>query len=238
LRADGFFISVSSSDVGAIMIRYLLFSLSPVALWANLQIDVPIDIFPENPVLDEIGATMVLAENPVSYPLSMLSGPDGFPLMYHLIFAYDEELTGGVVEEILLEYGNCSSSWIPDPFTVFYGQGPMFPFDGLFDPFSADCIDVDLGSLEIPASMTILGASPNPFNPSTRIDFHLARADQVALLVFDLAGHQLLHIPAKPYAPGQHSIELDAADWASGIYIYQLRSSTSIAVCGNMTLIR
>ncbi|MBP1655677.1 MAG: hemagluttinin repeat-containing protein [Bacteroidetes bacterium] len=64
---------------------------------------------------------------------------------------------------------------------------------------------------------------PNPFNPTTNISFSLPRAASVELAVYNLLGQRVATlIGGKEYAAGQHSIDFDGRDLASGVYLYKL----------------
>lgn len=65
---------------------------------------------------------------------------------------------------------------------------------------------------------------PNPFNPSTSIRYALSSPTSVKLEVFDLRGRRLATLSEGQKNAGQHSIEWNAANLPSGIYIYRLSS--------------
>lgn len=65
---------------------------------------------------------------------------------------------------------------------------------------------------------------PNPFNPSTTIDFRIEDGQSAILEIFNLKG-QILY--KEFYASGKHSYIWKAENSSSGIYFYSLRSSAS-----------
>jgi hypothetical protein len=76
---------------------------------------------------------------------------------------------------------------------------------------------------------------PNPFNPSTKISFvvpNLANRQTgssfVTLKVFDVLGHNVATLVDEYKAAGKYSIEFNATNLSSGIYIYQLQSGKYI----------
>ena len=97
------------------------------------------------------------------------------------------------------------------------------------------------GSDEIPDEPLILdGNYPNPFNPATRIQFHLGEPAQVTLHVMDLLGRRVLEIPEQSFRAGYNlGIDVPMGQLASGLYLYRLRASMESGIyyeTGRMTL--
>jgi N-acetylmuramoyl-L-alanine amidase len=63
---------------------------------------------------------------------------------------------------------------------------------------------------------------PNPFNPATRINFSLAKEGNVKLEVFNLIGQKVASLINGTMHSGTHSVNFDAAELPSGVYIYKL----------------
>jgi len=77
----------------------------------------------------------------------------------------------------------------------------------------------------IPASIQIVGNYPNPFNPSTTINFMLNRAGSARLTVYDITGRAVTTLAEQSFTAGQHSIVWNAQGLASGIYLVRLESA-------------
>ncbi len=76
---------------------------------------------------------------------------------------------------------------------------------------------------ELPTEFALLGNYPNPFNPSTRIEFDLPETAEVSIAVFDMLGRNVMTLPSKEFEAGANrSIELNAASLASGPYFYRV----------------
>ncbi len=93
-----------------------------------------------------------------------------------------------------------------------------------------------------PTTFTLNGNFPNPFNPSTQISFDLPEAAQVQLLVYDLLGRNVF---AKNYgnvsAGFDQSITVNGENWASGVYVDQLKMNATdmtTSVMGKFMLLK
>ncbi|MBK7632137.1 MAG: T9SS type A sorting domain-containing protein [Ignavibacteriales bacterium] len=78
---------------------------------------------------------------------------------------------------------------------------------------------------------------PNPFNPSTKINFTLPQSGFVKLTVYNLLGQQIKTLINEFKESGLHSINFNASDLNSGIYIYKLESN-NFTQTRKMTLIK
>jgi len=69
---------------------------------------------------------------------------------------------------------------------------------------------------------------PNPFNPGTTISYSIQKAGIVMLKVFDILGNVVATLINEQKFAGYHSVEFNADELPSGIYVYELKS-------GNLT---
>ncbi|RMG69258.1 MAG: T9SS C-terminal target domain-containing protein, partial [Calditrichaeota bacterium] len=63
---------------------------------------------------------------------------------------------------------------------------------------------------------------PNPFNPSTSIQFALPERGHALLQVFNLLGETVATLVDEELSPGEHRIQWDARSMPSGVYFYRL----------------
>jgi hypothetical protein len=71
---------------------------------------------------------------------------------------------------------------------------------------------------------TALGfASPNPFNPVTRIQYSLAADDVVSLNVYDVRGKLVESLVSGVKPAGEHIVKWNAGQMPSGVYYYRLK---------------
>ena len=81
-----------------------------------------------------------------------------------------------------------------------------------------------------PASPTLLGNYPNPFNPTTTISFNLPEAQFVRLAVFDVLGRQMQVLADGPMEAGRHEVRFLAGDLPSGLYLARLATPSGTIV--------
>lgn len=76
---------------------------------------------------------------------------------------------------------------------------------------------------QTPVEFKLYQNHPNPFNPSTKIKFDISKDGFVTLKVFDILGKEMFSVN-EFRASGSHSIQFNDANYASGMYFYQLES--------------
>ena len=65
---------------------------------------------------------------------------------------------------------------------------------------------------------------PNPFNPSTTINFTVSESIDLSLVIYDMKGRVVDTLVNGNLAPGVYSINWNARDESSGIYFVQMIS--------------
>lgn len=65
---------------------------------------------------------------------------------------------------------------------------------------------------------------PNPFNPSTTIQFSIPEESDVTLRVYDVLGNEMATLVGEYKSAGEYEVEFDASALSSGIYFYKLQS--------------
>jgi len=79
---------------------------------------------------------------------------------------------------------------------------------------------------DLPSGVTLYPAYPNPFNPATTIRYRLDTSQQVRLRVFDLLGRQVALLADGMMPAGEHAVQFEAGQLASGVYIYRLETGS------------
>lgn len=94
-----------------------------------------------------------------------------------------------------------------------------------------------LDETELPESFRLYDAYPNPFNPSTTIQFKIERPGPVQLRVYDALGNEVSTIVNEFREAGIYSEIFEAGTLSSGTYYYRLTSGNH-SETRNMLLIK
>ena len=79
-----------------------------------------------------------------------------------------------------------------------------------------------------PSEYELLPAYPNPFNPSTNINYVLPSAQNIRLSVYNIIGREVDVIEDGYRNEGNHSIVWDASNLASGIYYIKIAAGSFV----------
>jgi len=99
-------------------------------------------------------------------------------------------------------------------------------------------IDVTLSEADEviePNKTGLLSNYPNPFNPSTTIEFMLEKEGMVGLDIYNVKGQKVRALGGGHYARGQHKMVWDGRDdsgaaVSSGVYLYRLNAGGVVSV--------
>ena len=139
-----------------------------------------------------------------------------------------------------IERSNAGSAWErigfvegkgtkPTPSTYQYpdnslGKGiytyrlKQIDYNGNFLYYSLNS-DVSVGA---PNSFYLFQNFPNPFNPSTFINFNLPNDGKVKLVIYDITGREVTVLINSEMQSGYYFRKFDASNYASGVYFYRL----------------
>jgi polyhydroxybutyrate depolymerase len=76
----------------------------------------------------------------------------------------------------------------------------------------------------IPRKFGLSQNFPNPFNPSTNIEFSIPKSEFVILKIYNLLGQELSTLVSEKLNAGKYQYTWDASSLASGVYLYRLQA--------------
>jgi len=101
----------------------------------------------------------------------------------------------------------------------------------------AETIGVKPFQTTVPLEFILYPTYPNPFNPTTNINYALPEAGNVNLTVYDISGRQVAELVNSSREAGTHSVTFDGSNLASGVYFYLLKTGNNTAI-GKMLMVK
>lgn len=89
-------------------------------------------------------------------------------------------------------------------------------------------IGINIVNTEVPEVYSLKQNFPNPFNPTTNIEFQIAKSDNVKLIIFDILGKEVATLVNESLQPGTYEVTFGAGNLASGIFFYRLQTESYI----------
>ncbi len=93
-------------------------------------------------------------------------------------------------------------------------------------------VDVLLTGVEssaLPAVVSLQQNYPNPFNPATLIPYSVSGLGFVTIKIYDVLGREVATLVDGVMPGGEHQVQFDASNLASGVYTYRLTVGDNIA---------
>ena len=72
----------------------------------------------------------------------------------------------------------------------------------------------------------MIGNYPNPFNPSTTIDYSVNNFSNLDIDIYDLNGRFVENLYSGFQSPGTHQVVWNAKDFSTGIYLVTMVSGS------------
>lgn len=94
-----------------------------------------------------------------------------------------------------------------------------------------------LSNDDLPEKVTLNQNYPNPFNPTTQITYQLPEQSEVQLHVYDMLGRQIETLVNETLQAGTHSVNFNAENLSSGVYLYRLQTGNSV-LTRRLTLVK
>ena len=80
----------------------------------------------------------------------------------------------------------------------------------------------------LPNQFELMNNFPNPFNPTTNIQFSVPEKMNVRISVYNIQGRQITELTNKEYIAGQYELKFDGSGLASGVYFYRIETDSYI----------
>ncbi len=86
-------------------------------------------------------------------------------------------------------------------------------------------LSVKEAKIDLPDHINLYQNYPNPFNPTTTINYSIRNEGFVSLRVYNILGQEVAELLNQNQKAGYYSINFNASDLPSGIYIYTIQTS-------------
>lgn len=77
-------------------------------------------------------------------------------------------------------------------------------------------------NIDVPKEFALMQNYPNPFNPVTNINYTIPVDSKVMLVIYSISGEKVAELINETQSAGSYSIPFNAANLASGTYVYRL----------------
>jgi len=116
-------------------------------------------------------------------------------------------------------------------FDLLPGQSDQIvePYDRIY----AEVVQPD----EVVSNNQLMPNYPNPFNPTTTIQYQLREQTQVKVEVYDVIGRRVKLLANEVQLSGEHSVEFDGRNMSSGLYFIRFTAGDVVDI-RKMTLVK
>ncbi len=109
--------------------------------------------------------------------------------------------------------------WRNSDLTLFagVGLGGLGNYEYTFPP-----LGVHNPNSDVPKEFSLMQNFPNPFNPSTVIQFSVPKSSYVSLKVYDMLGREVKTLVNETKQAGTYAYNFNASNLPSGVYLYKI----------------
>lgn len=162
-----------------------------------------------------------------------LYAPDGTGIGY---MAYSGETAGTKEGEFICDTGSAYDGI----YTNNASTGDEENASGLWYVASDSIIGTITSQVsveEAPSAFSVAQNVPNPFNPTTTINFTTASAGNVSIDVFNVAGQKVDTVANEFMSAGNHALTWNASAYSAGVYFYTVKTG-ELSKTMKMTLLK
>jgi len=95
-----------------------------------------------------------------------------------------------------------------------------------------------VGRESLPKKYRLYSNYPNPFNPTTIINYELPITNEVELSIYNLFGQKVVNLVSGKQAAGRYQVEWDASGYSSGVYYYRLTTDAGFTQTRKLMLLK
>lgn len=132
----------------------------------------------------------------------------------------------GRMNMMVKAWNNQSKMWMTVPKATIDQSANTITFStnqlGTYYILTSDRVTAVNEGGQLPEGFSLDQNYPNPFNPSTTISYSLPKAEHVILKIYDINGRQVKILDSGLKEAGSHSVTVNANDFSSGVYFYEL----------------
>ena len=104
------------------------------------------------------------------------------------------------------------------------------------DYFIAPIAEIEERKGELPQTFSLVQNFPNPFNPSTTINYEVASRGHVSINIYNMLGQTVGILVNEVKEPGRYTASFNGRALSSGLYFYEMRAGSFVSVKKMMLL--
>ncbi|GAB6282769.1 MAG: hypothetical protein STSR0008_15180 [Ignavibacterium sp.] len=153
--------------------------------------------------------------------------------IYNNIENYQEQISGGGAFGTIMWVNRCNNTCgVVFTFSSYskVWETTFQVIDAVNKIFPNNCYVTSVNEIETqPTTYQLYQNYPNPFNPTTKIEFIIAKSENVRIEIFDVLGRKKEVLLDKRLAGGTHQIIFNGNNYSSGVYFYRMQAGNFIA---------
>ena len=107
-----------------------------------------------------------------------------------------------------------------------YYRLKQIDFNGSFE--YSNIVEVSFVQQTTPTEFSLEQNFPNPFNPTTKINYTISSKQNVQLIVYNVLGNEVATLVNEEKPAGNYEIDFNASLLASGVYFYKLQAGSFV----------
>ncbi len=154
-------------------------------------------------------------------------GPESeFNKSFELEILYNKKMYSNSDKLFIYQFNG--EDWIALPSKVYPMNNSIVAQVNKLGKFKVVFDSTYSGNNTVPSNYALKQCYPNPFNPSTTIEYYLPEDAYINLTIYDAIGQEIIRLEDNVKSAGRYSIIWNASGIASGIYFYQLKAGEFI----------